>query len=264
MRSLRARLSRSSYSDSARIAQILTAEGVVVGPGHEFLSEEGKEALSRASQLVLNRIQYGEAAAALTKRKSDHKKEFLVTLVTPDQGHSSDSPLLRLALDNKLLEIVSLYFRLWPRLHSVAAWLNMPTDSEPRASQLWHRDPEDLKLIKVFIYLNAVDEDCGPFSYIPRTHPFGAASAKLRQNSKRVSDEEISLAFPPETWRICTGPTNTMILADTVGFHRGGKPKKGNRILITFTYTSGAPRSRPLRLIGKPKGRITALQRYAL
>ena len=27
-----------------------------------------------------------------------------------------------------------------------------------------------------------------------------------------------------DSWIACTGPANTMILADTVGFHRGGKP----------------------------------------
>ena len=32
-----------------------------------------------------------------------------------------------------------------------------------------------------------------------------------------------------------------MILADTVGYHRGGKPTSGVRILATFTYTSATP-----------------------
>ena len=39
-----------------------------------------------------------------------------------------------------------------------------------------------------------------------------------------------------------TGRAGTMILADTVGYHRGGKPEAGHRrILITFTFTSGTP-----------------------
>jgi hypothetical protein len=45
----------------------------------------------------------------------------------------------------------------------------------------------------------------------------------------------------PEAWLACTGSAQTMILADTTGYHRGGKPVTGDRILITFTYTSGTP-----------------------
>ena len=93
------------------------------------------------------------------------------------RGTRPDSPLLRLALDEKLLEIVSLYLGMWPRLQSIAAWLNFPSPDQAKHSQLWHRDPEDIKLLKVFIYLDDVDANRGPFSYIPKTHPFGLRSA---------------------------------------------------------------------------------------
>ena len=107
----------------------------------------------------------------------------------------------------------------------------------------WHRDPEDLKLVKAFIYLSDVDEQCGPFTYVPKTHPFGARNVKAARLEKntRVEESRMSGTFPPEAWRVCTGPANTMILADTVGYHRGGKPLAGRRILITFSYTSGIP-----------------------
>ena len=49
------------------------------------------------------------------------------------------------------------------------------------------------------------------------------------------------MTFPPDAWKVCTGPANTMILADTVGYHRGGKPTLGRRTLVTFTFTSGTP-----------------------
>jgi hypothetical protein len=56
-----------------------------------------------------------------------------------------------------------------------------------------------------------------------------------------------------------------MILADTVGYHRGGKPTNGNRILITFTYTSGAPLSdRRLQVSGRPTWVMDDRQRLAL
>jgi len=70
--------------------------------------------------------------------------------------------------------------------------------------------------------------------------------------------------FPPASWRVCTGPPKTMILADTVGFHRGGKPTAGQRILITFTYTSGSPiAKRKLRIRGTPAWASSPIQQFA-
>jgi hypothetical protein len=195
------------------------------------------------------------------------KKDYIVHLVPADQMHKGDSALLRLALDKKLLEIVSLYLGMWPRLHAIGAWLNFPTSDEAKQSQLWHRDPEDIRLIKVFIYLGDIDANCGPFSYIPRTQPFGAKASADPEHThpKRITDEEMRATVPQQDWLACTGPAGTMILADTVGFHRGGKPKIGNRILITFTYTSGTPFTEgSLKLDGMPDWASSDIQRCAL
>lgn len=153
-----------------------------------------------------------------------------------------------MALDVKLLEVIAAYLGMWPSLHSVQAWCNYPTNDPPASSQLWHHDPEDLKMIKVFVYLEPVEEENGPFTYIPGAYPLGTRVAEVERVGRkgRLSDAELAERFPPESWRVCTGPAGTMILADTIGYHRGGKPTKGTRVLLTFTYTSGTP------LVGDP------------
>jgi hypothetical protein len=158
---------------------------------------------------------------------------------------------------------------MWPRLNGIAAWLNFPTTDEPKYSQLWHRDPEDFRLVKVFIYLVDVDENRGPFCYIPKTHPFGALAGTVPKHTqkKTVTDEEMLAAIPADAWLTCTGPAKTMILADTVGYHRGGKPKKGNRILMTFTYTSGVPLAKSKhapKVMGTLSWATHGIQRQAL
>jgi hypothetical protein len=266
-RVLRAMQSQPSYDDSPRVARDLTAQGIVVGTTNQYLGEEGREALVEASDLVLGLSRGRDVQAAIAGDLSSRAKDYLVQLVAWEQEHSPDSPLLRLALDKKLLEIVSLYLGMWPRLHAIGAWLNFPSADAPKQAQLWHRDPEDLQLIKVFIYLVDVDNNCGPFSYIPKTHPFssGAALVPKHADKKRITDDEMQAAIPVGRWITCTGPANTMILADTVGYHRGGKPTVGNRILITFTYTSGSPHAkRDLRVNGTPNWTTHAIQRYAL
>jgi len=265
----RGALTRPSYADTPAIAAELAEQGIVVGPSERFLGEGGRAALREASSRILQTSRSAEVQAVVDGAASDagRQKDFLVHLVSYPNGMPPEDPLLQVALDRKLLEIVSGYLGLWPCLHAVGAWLNYPTDAPPEQSQLWHRDPEDLKLVKVFIYLDEVDERCGPFTYIPRTHPFGAetAIAQKLERKKRVPDDRMNRVFPPEAWRVCTGPAHTMILADTVGYHRGGKPVAGRRILITFTYTSGAPMTeRALWLQRRPAWISASIQRAAV
>jgi hypothetical protein len=266
-RSLRAWRDHPSHSDAPRIAKDLVDRGIVVGASDQFLGKEGRQALAEASDLVLGNSRRGDVEAMVAEGRSAGGKDYLVQLIPWEYEHAADSPLLRVALDKKLLEIVSLYLGMWPRLHAVGAWLNFPSADALKQAQLWHRDPEDLKIVKVFIYLVDVDENRGPFSYIPKTHPFspGAATIPMHVDPKRITDEEMRAAIPADTWVTCTGPKNTMILADTVGYHRGGKPTVGNRILITFTYTSGTPLvKRALHINGEPNWTTHAIQRHAL
>jgi len=264
-RSYHAALMRVSHDDVPAIAHELTEQGIVVGPSDRFLTEAGRAALAAASAEVLrkSRSESVQGIVSGTASRTGQKKEFRADLLAPGDGLVADSPLFKVAVDEKLLEIVASYLGLWPSLHAVAAWLNYPTDTPPQTSQLWHRDPEDLKIIKVFIYLNDVDEQCGPFTYVPGTHPFGPAAHKGVK--RQSSDERMSVVFPPDAWRTCTGRAHTMILADTVGYHRGGKPTSGTRILITFTYTSGAPLTNRAQWIkGALPSNLTSIQRYAL
>ena len=243
-----------------------------MAPSDCFLSDEGRRALDEACEHVLELSRCDEVQRIVASGRSPRAdgKDYLITLVPGNQEHDANSAMLKLALDPHLLSAVSLYLGLWPRLHSIVAWLNFPTDKDPTESQLWHRDHEDIKIVKTFIYLNDVDEKCGPFSYIPGTHPLGelAHIVPEHKHPTRVLDDEMQLVFPVKHWLTCTGPAKTMIVADTVGYHRGGKPTRGNRVLITFTYTSGAAfklpyNKRALRVSGTPKW-VNGLQGYAL
>ncbi|MBM3818435.1 MAG: hypothetical protein FJW14_05380 [Acidimicrobiia bacterium] len=56
-----------------------------------------------------------------------------------------------------------------------------------------------------------------------------------------------------------------MILADTLGFHRGGRPARGQRVLATFTYTSRTPVvEHKLRVTEMPAWATAPIQRAAL
>jgi hypothetical protein len=255
-------------AEAARVAGEIAEKGLVLGEASGFLSPAGRQALAEAAAMIRARSQDREVLAILedgANRSLD--KDYLVHLVPFTEEQAADSALLKLALDPRLLRIVAGYMGLSPQLHAIGAWLNFPTGAEAKKSQLWHRDPEDLKTVKVFIYLDAVTDENGPFSYIHNSHPFGSECDREPRHAhpRRVTDEEMETAFPASRWFQCTGPANTMVIADTVGFHRGGNVARGKRLLITFTYTSGTPQvKRWLKVKGRPDWIADPLQRAAL
>jgi len=266
-RTARALTFRPIHNETRGLARTLTKDGIIVGPSDTFLSVEGRRLLETVSEHILQVSRSQAIQTAMTALSGDRMKKFLLKLVSYPRGVPADDELLKLALDRKLLETVAFYLGLWPCLYSIGAWLNFPTDDPPELSQLWHRDPEDLRQIKVFIYLDAVDDCCGPFSYIPATHAFGenVPRAATLAGCKRVPDQLMEAVFARDSWRVCTGPAHTMILADTIGLHRGGKPSAGRRIVVTFTYTSATP-IRPcyVRLQAVPSWISSRIQRDAV
>ena len=263
-RTWQAQFSKQDYPEARQLGRKLQGPGILCGPSTHYLSEDGQSALAQASELVLGLANAAEANVKGPQTRQ--RKKYLVELVHGASTHDADSPLLKVALDIKLLEIVASYLGLWPSLYSIGAWLNYPIGEPPMSSQLWHRDPEDLKIIKVFIYLVDVDEERGPFCYIPETQSFSkhANLVPVHKDSMRITDEEMATAIGPENWIKCTGPVGTMILADTVGFHRGGYAKHGNRVLITFTYTSGIPlKPRKVRVKERPAWLKAQIQKAA-
>lgn len=266
VRAGRALVTPAVFTDTRAIARELTEQGIVVSPSDRLLSDAGRDALASASA-ALRDASRSEAVRDILAGVAEHKgkKSFRVDLVKG--AMRANNPLLKVALDVKLLEIVAAYLGMWPALHSIGGWLNYPTDEPAALSQLWHHDPEDLKIIKTFIYLEDVGEENGPFTYVPGTHPFGpnVPKARTQNDRRRVADEQFTEVFPPNMWRVCTGPAGTMILADTLGYHRGGKPNAGTRLLVTFTYTSGTPLvEHAIRLKGAPDWLSSAIQRSAV
>ncbi len=133
-RSFRALFNSSRYLEVRTIASEIEDSGIVVGPSRKFLSDDGNDALSEASELVLAMSHRDEVVATFSKHNDKTTKDYLIYLIPKEYDCPKDSPLLRLALDPKFLEIVSSYLGMWPSLHAIGAWLNIPTDGEAKKS----------------------------------------------------------------------------------------------------------------------------------
>jgi ectoine hydroxylase-related dioxygenase (phytanoyl-CoA dioxygenase family) len=109
----------------------------------------------------------------------------------------------------------------------ITSW---PVDGMPFGSQLWHRDTEGgAKQLRAMCYLTDVDLDGGPLCYVPGS----TKSETCGRFTDREFDREV---YPERLWQTYTGPKGTVILFDTMGFHRGLPNVSGKREALCFTY----------------------------
>src|SRR5262245_41377331 len=192
--------------------------------------------------------------ARLDARNPDHVKSYCFHLLGRSQVWDLNSIFLRFAVQPVVLDVANAYFGMFTRLLYYNVWHNLPTQSEARESQLWHRDPEDRRILKLFVYLSDVDDGSGPLSYALGTHGLGMVktvpeSRLLKEGStfvRRSDDTQMSAALPREKWTTAVGRKGTMVFVDTRGYHKGGFVRERDRIVYTCMFNSQAT-SYPLR-----------------
>jgi hypothetical protein len=164
-----------------------------------------------------------------------------------DTNPDSKSLFTQFAMQPKLIALAKDYLGVQPRLYSVGLWIDYPTDGASKETQNWHRDPDDFICLKIFIYLNDVGSDTGPFSFIPAQFSqkiFGYFGKYRRfATNKRLNDQEMEQFIPRKNWVAVTGKKGSFAAVDTCTcYHRGLKPKSGYRYVFSACYTSSYPR----------------------
>lgn len=148
--------------------------------------------------------------------------------------------LYKYASDPFFKENITEYFGFEPDIYQISFWLDFYDTQirEPLETQFFHRDGEDVKLIKTFLYLNDVSENNGPFEYISTSHLTPWKNLKPRNtldDIKNIYDNRVDL-------KTFVGNAGSLIISDTNGFHRGKKVNEKYRALVTVTYCSKKPK----------------------
>ena len=130
---------------------------------------------------------YADGLLPLTKVRSG--KPFLKALWEDDHLLDLENPFMRLALGEPALSVVNGYAEMYSKFFYSSLDLTTPAppDSSPVRSQNWHRDPEDRKMCKMFLYLTDVDESSGPFTYIRSSHVEGKFGSFFPQRPPKGS-----------------------------------------------------------------------------
>ncbi|MBA2740533.1 MAG: phytanoyl-CoA dioxygenase family protein [Actinobacteria bacterium] len=172
-------------------------------------------------------------------------KEFVVRLHSYGAELGLDDPWFRACASRRMLDVANAYLQMWSKLEYVDVWYSVPQPpgAQRVSSQRWHRDYNDKHLLKAFLYLVDVDEEMGPFQYVPGSQPGGPyadAWAWRPLGENYPTEEELEERIPRSASHAFIGPQATLIFCNTAGFHRGGFSTTKPRILATATYSSPA------------------------
>jgi hypothetical protein len=140
--------------------------------------------------------------------------------------------IMKIANDPGLLAIVQEFLGAKPTISNINMWWSFGGRKQAEHAQLFHRDFDDWKFCKLFIYLTDVKSTSGPHIYVRSS----SASPKLRK-IRRYSDKEVNAAFGKENVIQFEGKRGTAFLVDTYGFHKGLLPEKEDRLLLQVQYS---------------------------
>lgn len=146
-----------------------------------------------------------------------------------------------LICDSSILSVAQEYLGCPPTFDVPGLTIATPfgEKQDESAAQMFHFDMDRLKWLKVFFYLSDVTMDNGPHTFIKGSHKSGKIPWKiLKKYYSRLTDDEVRKYYDEKDHVVFTGKRGTIILEDTRGLHKGIKPKKGERALLSFQLSN--------------------------
>ena len=106
-------------------------------------------------------------------------------------------------------------------------------DPEFGETQCFHVDSGSPRMFKMFFYLNDVDLEGGPFAYSVESYKNKHAGWN---SVYRQTDEDIKDIYGEHSIAYATGKVGDIIIANTNAYHKGLKPTKNERLMLTLNF----------------------------
>lgn len=199
--------------------------------------------LSNETVSVLN--QMARKRADQNRHRTANNYPFIDLLQTDDFTNPAN-PVLDYMFSEPLLSAASWYFNGRPRLTRCFLALTKPNPKRDwKTTQLWHVDSDDFKMLRVMLYLSDVDEQTGPFMFVPKSE----SPAIGRFWAPRMTDAQFYRICDQSHVKRFVGPPGSMLFIDSAKcFHCGSRAIDNERLALVVTFTTQAPcnQSHPL------------------
>ena len=183
----------------------------------------------------------------ILKKKNENLDDYFVRLkkmkisrVTGYFDLKKPSEFKNFLISKEILNIVQSYLN--TRLVSINAsfFISNPVeisdDIKYQNAQFFHWDNDFRKFVKLYIYLNDVDEHSGPHVFVEQTHKTKDKNHKL---CRLYSDISIYEKYPQSNIIKFTGSSGSTFFVDSYGIHKGEVPTKKSRILLNIHFGVG-------------------------
>jgi hypothetical protein len=141
-----------------------------------------------------------------------------------------------IAFDDRLIQFGTEYYRSMPAVGTFNLRKTYLNNQDPKATQLFHCDRNSLNFFKFFVYLNDVNgpED-GPLTLIKGSNK---KRPLIHTAKHRWSEDEMRELYGDDSLVYLTAKKGDLIAATTICYHRGTKPTKQERNMLTINYVT--------------------------
>ena len=143
-------------------------------------------------------------------------------------------PLLALANSPLIVDAVTRVLGARPTIGWFESWWTLGEKNAAGRKLLddvYHRDVDDLRFVKLFAYLTDTDVANGAHSFVRGSH-----RSSLLTRRGPISDEQVRAAFAPQDILTITGKAGTVFLENTWGIHRPLLATQGRRLIFSALY----------------------------
>ena len=147
-----------------------------------------------------------------------------------------DGGFVNMYLSPNITDIAEAYHGVTPRLRNVLTWVHPQNPKKDEmASQSWHRDQEDYKILKVFIAYTDIGPENGPTKFVRKTQ-HGGKYDDIVNNMNGKNFKKLNYDIPQDEIVSCEGVAGSIFFVNANGLHKGGLVKKGVRCLTHGNY----------------------------
>lgn len=176
---------------------------------------------------------------------SDLAKKNIIRIDVLKRDLFSNKVVANFATNQKWIDVVKKILNVEPKLVDITSWYTLPhkneVDLNQYSAQIWHRDVDKIRDLKIFIYLSDVETlENGPFEILLDSHMFTFDKINYEnKNNFRISDDKLK-EKKIYTKHSFLGNKGTNFIVDTRCLHRGKIVKKDFRQIIELYFSNSS------------------------